>query len=77
MREVRQPMEMAVKLKIEGMHCEGCVRRVTQALNAVKGVRVESVGIGSATVVLDSARVSPEQVAAAVQSIGFSARAER
>jgi copper chaperone len=70
-------MEKIVKLKIEGMHCEGCVRRVTQALNALAGVRVESVEVGSAAVILDPARVSPQQVAAAVNSIGFAARAEQ
>ncbi|HTW60870.1 MAG TPA: heavy-metal-associated domain-containing protein [Terracidiphilus sp.] len=70
-------MEKIVKLKIEGMHCEGCVRRVTQALNALAGVRVESVEVGSAAVILDPARVSPRQVAAAVNSIGFAARAEQ
>jgi copper chaperone len=66
-----------VKFKIEGMHCEGCVRRVTQALNALQGVRVESVEVGSATVFLDPALASPERVAAAVNDIGFAARAEQ
>ena len=70
-------METTAKLKIEGMHCDGCVRRVTQALNALDGVRVESVEVGSATVVLDSARISSQQVAAAVNGIGFTACAER
>ena len=66
-----------VKFKIQGMHCEGCVRRVTQALSALQGVRVDSVEVGSAAVFLDPARVSPEDVAAAVNRLGFAARAER
>ncbi len=70
-------METTVKLKIDGMHCEGCVRRVTQALSAMNGVRVESVEVGSASVRLDPARVSPQQVCAAVNSIGFAARMDR
>jgi copper chaperone CopZ len=70
-------MEMRVKLKIEGMHCEGCARRVTQALNALGGVQVEAVEVGSACVVLDPARTSPERVAAAVNDIGFKACAEQ
>jgi copper chaperone len=70
-------MGMRVKLKIEGMHCEGCVRRVTQALNALGGVRVDSVEVGSASVILDPAQTSPEQVAAAVNGMGFKACAER
>lgn len=69
-------MERIIQLKIEGMHCEGCVRRVKHALGAVEGVRAETVEVGSATVVVDSARVSPEQVVAAVNGIGFTARVE-
>jgi copper chaperone CopZ len=68
--------EKTIRLQIEGMHCEGCVRRVTQALGAVAGVRVESVNVGSAAVAIDPARVSAEQVAAAVNGIGFTAHAE-
>jgi copper chaperone CopZ len=70
-------MEKTIRLKIEGMHCEGCVRRVTQALNAVAGARVESVAVGSAAVVVDSERIAAEQVAAAVNGIGFTARVDQ
>jgi copper chaperone len=66
-------MENRVKLSIEGMHCEGCVRRVTNALAAIEGVRVDSVQVGSATVAADLERVAPEQIAAAVDRIGFTA----
>jgi copper chaperone/Cu+-exporting ATPase len=65
------------KLSIEGMHCDACVRRVTNALNGVEGVRVESVEVGSANVVFDAAIVAPEQIAAAVDRIGFTAHIER
>jgi len=65
------------KLSIEGMHCDACVRRVTNALNDVEGVRVESVEVGSANVVFDAATVVPEQIAAAVDRIGFTAHIER
>jgi copper chaperone CopZ len=70
-------METMVGLSIEGMHCEGCVRRVTHALAALDGVRVESVQVGNATVVTDPARVYPEQVTAAVDRIGFTAHVAR
>jgi copper chaperone CopZ len=70
-------MEKIIQMSIEGMHCDGCVRRVTNALSAVDGVRVDSVEVGSATVATDPARVSPEQVAAAVDRIGFTAHVER
>jgi copper chaperone len=37
-------------LRIENMHCGACVRRVTQALDKIEGVRVEEVRIGAARV---------------------------
>jgi len=69
-------MEKTVKLAIEGMHCEGCVRRVMHALSSVEGARVESVAVGSATVAIDPAHTSSEQVAGAVNRIGFTAHVE-
>jgi copper chaperone len=70
-------MENIVKLSIEGMHCDGCVRRVTNALSAFEGVRVESVEVGAATVAVDPAHASPEQIASAVDRIGFTAHIVR
>lgn len=70
-------MENAIQLSIEGMHCEACVRRVANALAAVEGVRVDSVEVGSATVLADPARVTPQQIAAAVDRIGFRAQVKR
>lgn len=59
-------------LEIDGMHCEACVRRVTQALARV--APVESVRIGSAQVA-----ASPQSVPAllaALDKAGFQARVE-
>jgi copper chaperone len=66
-------MENKLNLSIEGMHCAACVRRVTNALTGLEGVHVESVEVGSAKVAFDKARVSPDQVVAAVDGIGFTA----
>lgn len=63
-----------VKVEIEGMHCGACVRRVTNALTEVNGIRVDSVEVGSAKVSFDPAAIAPEQIAAAVERIGFKAR---
>jgi copper chaperone len=70
-------MENKAKLSIEGMHCDACARRVTNALNGVEGVRAESVEIGSASIAFDAATVAPEQIVAAVDRIGFTAHIER
>jgi copper chaperone len=70
-------MRDSLTLSIEGMHCGGCVRRVTTALEGVKGVELGSVEVGSAQMTFDPNRVSVEEIAAAVDRIGFSARAEK
>ena len=61
-----------MKISIEGMHCQACVRRVEKALAAVEAAKVERVEIGSAFV---SAEPSREQaVLDAVRKAGYQAR---
>jgi copper chaperone len=42
----RKPTEFT--LRIDGMHCGSCVRRVSQAIAAVPGVQVNEVHVGRA-----------------------------
>ncbi|WP_031495080.1 heavy-metal-associated domain-containing protein [Bryobacter aggregatus] len=56
------------ELKIDGMHCGACVRRVTALLSGVDGVKVEHVEVGKA-VVSGDAPVSA--LVSAVESGGF------
>lgn len=65
-----------LKLVIEGMHCGGCVNRVTLALKKAPGVEVRGVEVGSAEVSFDEAQVRPEAIAEAINKIGFTARIE-
>lgn len=58
-------------LTIEGMSCEHCVRAVKGALEAVPGVAVETVEIGTATIGYEPARASLDDVAAAVAEEGY------
>lgn len=67
-------MSTQLKLAIEGMHCGGCVARVTNALGKVEGVEVKKVEVGWAEVVYDEKKASAADVAGAVNRIGFSAR---
>jgi copper chaperone CopZ len=53
------------------MHCGACVRRVTNALQAVPGVEVGSVEVGTASVTFNPNAATPEQIAGAVNGIGF------
>jgi len=62
-----------LRLEIDGMSCDHCVRAVTTALRALPGVHVEEVAIGRATVDYDPARTTPEQVVEAVADEGYEA----
>ena len=66
-------MTDVLRLSIEGMHCGACVRRVTNALQGVEGVTVNSVEIGSARVDFDADKTDAEKITAAVGRIGFAA----
>ena len=59
-------------LRIEGMHCAACVRRVERALTKVDGVASASADfiVGRAVVEL-SAEVAPEQINAAISGAGY------
>ncbi len=62
-----------VALRIEGMTCDGCARRVTEALKAVPGVEEAQVGswrAGQATVVARSG-VTDRDLIEAIQKAGY------
>jgi copper chaperone len=67
-------MQDTLNLSIEGMHCGACVRRVTNALQTVPGVRINSVEVGSAKLAFNPEAATPEEIAAAVNGIGFTAK---
>lgn len=60
---------------IDGMGCKHCVTAVEDALEAVDGVAVESVEIGSATVAYDPGAASHDDLVDAIEEAGYSARA--
>jgi copper chaperone len=64
----------AVDIAIDGMHCDGCVKRVTEALKKVPGLVPEKVEIGRARVQLDDTKATPEAAVAALEKLGFDAR---
>ena len=70
-------MQETLDLSIEGMHCGGCVRRVTDALGKIDGVEVSSVEVGSARMTFDPERATVEKIAGAVNKIGFTVRSEK
>lgn len=68
---------MTIQLKIDGMHCSGCVNAVRRVLEASPSVTAVSVDLdaGRATVEA-SAPVDPTRLVAAVEDAGYDARVE-
>ena len=60
-------------IKIEGMTCEGCVKSVTRALQAVPGVeRIEvSLDEGKAKVTYDQTKAGVAELKRAVENAGY------
>jgi copper chaperone CopZ len=64
------------KLRIDGMHCGSCVRRVSQALAATEGIKVEEVRVGEARLSSDADPAPVELAIAALAKTGFPAHLE-
>jgi copper chaperone len=63
-------------LKIDGMHCGSCVRRVSQALAATPGVTVNEVRVGAARLTAAEQPAAIDLAIAALARAGYSAHLE-
>jgi copper chaperone len=70
----RKPTEFT--LKIDGMHCGSCVRRVSQAIAAVPGVQVNEVRVGRARFTSLQHPSTIEKVIDTLVQAGFAAHLE-
>ena len=65
-----------VRLTITGMHCGGCVKSVTQVLEALDGVEKVNVDLqGYADIQFDESKVSVSQLIETIEEAGFEATA--
>jgi raw score 15.78 len=65
-----------VRLTITGMHCGGCVKSVTQVLEALDGVEKVNVDLqGYADIQFDESKVSIGQLIETIEEAGFDATA--
>lgn len=63
-----------ITLNIEGMHCGGCVKSVTQVLTELDGVQSADVQLeGKANVTFDENRVNVAQLIEVIEDAGFDA----
>lgn len=60
-------------LRIDGMHCGACVRRVSQALAATEGVEVKEVRVGAARLVSAQDPPPADRAIAALAQAGYPA----
>ncbi|MGD0938093.1 MAG: heavy-metal-associated domain-containing protein [Terracidiphilus sp.] len=63
-------------LRIDGMHCGSCVRRVAQALASVEGAVAKDVQIGTAKLVSELNPPPVDLAIAALAKAGYAARLE-
>jgi copper chaperone len=64
-------------LRIDGMHCGSCVRRVTQALNQGDGMNVLEVRLGAARIASNTEQAPVDLAIAALAKAGYSAHLEQ
>jgi copper chaperone len=65
-----------ITLRIDGMHCGACIRRVTQSLRSVPGTEVEEVRLGAARVRLAGA-ATPGDLIGQLGNAGFVAQQDK
>ncbi|MGB0064877.1 MAG: heavy metal-associated domain-containing protein [Terracidiphilus sp.] len=63
-------------LRIDGMHCGSCVRRVNQGLAATPGVVVNEVRVGAARLTSNEEPAPVESAIAALAKAGYAAHLE-
>ena len=62
-----------VKLNVQGMHCEKCVARVTEALEGVEGVTSAVVSLEDNVANVEGHGFDTASLIAAVKEVGFDA----
>ncbi|MFZ1425253.1 MAG: heavy metal-associated domain-containing protein [Geminicoccaceae bacterium] len=69
-----EPAARLIRLRVEGMGCDGCVRSVRDALAAVPGVLRADVELEQGTATVEaSPAVDPAGLIAAVDEAGYEA----
>ncbi len=64
-----------IEFKVEGLHCDGCVKSVTRMLTGIPGVEKVDVSLaeGKAQVSFDPAKAGLPEFKRAVERAGFKA----
>ena len=62
-----------ITLRIDGMHCGACIRRVSQALAGTEGVEVKEVRVGAARIISERDQPAADRAIAALAKAGYPA----
>lgn len=62
------------KLKVDGMHCQNCVKAVTEAVSALPGAKGVEVSLEKGEVTWEEMGVDTDKVIEAIEDIGFDAQ---
>lgn len=62
------------KLKVDGMHCQNCVKAVTEAVSALPGAKGVEVSLEKGEVTWEAMGVGIDKVIEAIEDIGFDAQ---
>lgn len=66
-----------ITLRMDGMHCGACARRVAQALQNIEGAEVQEVRVGAARVRVKDIAAAGPVLLGAIAKAGFSAHMEQ
>lgn len=60
------------EIKISGMHCQGCVSRVTSKLKEIKGVKEVNVSLEKQNAIIESKKeIDDETISSMIEMLGF------
>lgn len=62
------------KVKVDGMHCQNCVKAVTEAVSALPGAKGVEVSLEKGEVTWEAMGVGIDKVIEAIEDIGFDAQ---
>lgn len=69
---------MPITVKIDGMHCDGCVRSVEKAASQVEGVSAVTVDLQKGEMTAEIVEpAQADRLVAAIEETGFDARLQR
>lgn len=59
------------KIKIDGMHCAGCARRVEAALKSIKGQKVKGVDLENKCALISAKALDEALIKEKIEELGF------